>query len=313
MKILFMGTPDFAVFSLDALCRAGEEIIGVITQPDKPKGRGYTLTPPPVKVYAQERGIPVWQPATLRGEEFASLLSELSPELIIVVAYGKILPENVLKFAKYGCVNVHGSLLPEYRGAAPMQRAIIDGKSTTGITTMYMDVGLDTGNMILKEEVEIGENDNFEDIHDRLGACGASLLIKTVELIKNGSAPSIPQDHSLSTYAAKIEKSDCLINFDCDAKTAHDLIRGLSPIPLAFTHTPDGKLLKVLESRVAQSDKAYADEDIGKVISLDGDAITVACRHGAIKLLRVLPEGKGRMSAADFIRGRKIALGDILK
>lgn len=313
MKILFMGTPDFAVFSLDALCRAGENVIGVITQPDKPKGRGYTLTPPPVKVYAEEHGIPVWQPATLRGEEFASFLAELAPELIIVVAYGKILPENVLKFPKHGCVNVHGSLLPEYRGAAPMQRAIIDGKKITGITTMYMDVGLDTGNMILKEEVEIGENDNFEDIHDRLGACGADVLMKTLALIKDGTAPSIPQDHSLSTYAAKIEKSDCLISFDRDAKTLHDLIRGLSPIPLAFTHTPDGKLLKVLESRVAQSDKTHADEDIGKVISLDGDAITVACRHGAIKILRVLPEGKGRMSAADFIRGRKIALGDILK
>ena len=168
MKILFMGTPDFAVFSLDALCRAGENVIGVITQPDKPKGRGYTLTPPPVKVYAEEHAIPVWQPATLRGEEFASLLSELAPDLIIVVAYGKLLPENVLKFAKYGCVNVHGSLLPEYRGAAPMQRAIIDGKKVTGITTMYMAEGLYTGDMQLKYELEIGENDNFEHIHDAL-------------------------------------------------------------------------------------------------------------------------------------------------
>ena len=310
MKILFMGTPDFAVFSLDALCRAGENVIGVITQPDKPKGRGYAITPPPVKVYAEEHGIKVWQPATLRGEKFASLLDELVPELIVVVAYGKILPENVLKYPKYGCVNVHGSLLPEYRGAAPMQRAIIDGHSVTGITTMYMDVGLDTGNMILKEEVEIGENDNFEDIHDRLGSCGAEVLVRTVELIKEGNAPSIPQDDSASTYAAKIEKNDCLINFDTDGKTVHNLIRGLSPIPLSFTHTPDGKLLKVIESRYV-CDNTSAKP--GTVISLEGDGITVACRTDAVKLLRVLPEGKGRMSAADFIRGRKISLGDVLK
>lgn len=191
-----------------------------------------------------------------------------------------------------------------------MQRAIIDGKSVTGITTMYMDVGLDTGNMILKEEVAIGENDNFEDMHDRLGKCGADVLIKTVDLIKAGSAPSVPQDDSLSSYAAKIEKSDCLINFDTDAKQIHDLIRGLSPIPLAFTHTPDGKLLKVIESRYIPES---SDAEAGRVISLEGDGITVACRTGAVKLLRVLPEGKGRMSAADFIRGRKISLGDILK
>lgn len=309
MKILFMGTPDFAVFSLDALRRTNEDILGVITQPDKPKGRGYALTPPPVKVYAQEHGIKVWQPQTLRGEEFASLLDELQPELIVVVAYGKILPENVIKYPRFGCVNVHGSLLPEYRGAAPMQRAIIDGKKVTGITTMYMDVGLDTGNMILKDTVDIEENDNFEDIHDKLGACGAELLIKTVELIKKGEAPSIPQEDSLSTYAAKIEKSNCLINFDTDAQRVHDLIRGLSPIPLAFTHTPDGKLLKILESRLVRGDTSALP---GTVVSLDDEGITVACRSGAVKLLRVLPEGKGRMSAADFIRGRKIALGDIL-
>ncbi len=311
MKILFMGTPDFAVFSLDALCRAGEEIIGVITQPDKPKGRGYALTPPPVKVYAEERGIPVYQPATLRDEAFAALLAELAPELIAVVAYGKILPESVIKYPKYGCVNVHGSLLPEYRGAAPMQRAIIEGRKTTGVTTMYMDIGLDTGNMILKEEVAIGENDNFEDMHNRLGKCGAELLVRTVEQIKNGSAPSIPQDDTFSTYAAKIEKSDCLIKFDTDARTVHNLIRGLSPIPLAFTHTPDGRILKVLESR-CEPDAVYSAE-AGTVVSLDGGDITVACREGAVRLLRVLPEGKGRMSAADFIRGRKIALGDVLK
>ena len=310
MKILFMGTPDFAVFSLDALVRSGEEIIGVVTQPDKPKGRGYALTPPPVKSYALDKGIPVYQPNTLRDDAFAELLAGLDPELIVVVAYGKILPKNVLDYPKYKCVNVHGSLLPEYRGAAPMQRAIIDGKKTTGITTMYMDVGLDTGNMILKDEVEIGENDNFEDIHDKLGLCGAELLIKTINEIKEGRAPSIPQDDSLATYAAKIEKTDCLIDFNKNSQTVHDLIRGLSPIPIAFTHTPDGKLLKVLESR--RYDRSY-EAEAGTVVSTDNGEITVACGNGSVGLLRVLPEGKGRMSSADFIRGRKISVGDILK
>lgn len=309
MKILFMGTPDFAVFSLKALVEAGEDVIGVITQPDKPKGRGYTLTPPPVKVYAQQVGLPVWQPTTLKDESFAELLAELAPELIAVVAYGKILPESVIKFPKYRCVNVHGSLLPEYRGAAPMQRAIIDGKETTGITTMYMDVGLDTGDMILKEEIAIEDDDNFESIHDKLGALGAELLVKTVALIKEGKAPAEAQDDAKATYAAKIEKSDCLIDFSRSAREIHCLIRGLSPIPLSFTHTADGKLLKVVSAD--RVEKNYG-VPAGTVVSLD-DGITVACGVGAIRLTTVLPEGKGRMPAADFVRGRKVSLGDILK
>ncbi|MBO5682611.1 MAG: methionyl-tRNA formyltransferase [Clostridia bacterium] len=311
MRILFMGTPDFAVFSLKALVEAGEEVIGVITQPDKPKGRGYTMTPPPVKVYAEAEGLPVWQPTTLKDESFSELLSELAPDLIAVVAYGKILPASVINFPKYRCVNVHGSLLPEYRGAAPMQRAIIDGKEKTGITTMYMDIGLDTGDMILKEEIDIELSDNFETIHDKLGLCGANLLVKTVELIKEGKAPATPQDSSLATYAAKIEKSDCLIDFTRTAREIHDLIRGLSPIPLAFTHTPDGKLLKVISAE--RDETAGYNAECGEVVSIENGAITVACGEGAVRLLAVLPEGKGRMPAADFIRGRKISKGDILK
>ena len=310
MRILFMGTPDFALFSLKALCEAGEEVIGVVTQPDKPKGRGYTLTPPPVKVYALEKGLPVYQPATLRGEEFASLLDTLAPELIVVVAYGKILPENVLNYPKYGCINVHGSLLPKYRGAAPMQRAIMDGDRVTGITTMYMDVGLDTGDMLLKSEVVIEENDNFESIHDKLGACGAETLIRTVEGLKLGTITREKQDDSLSTYAAKIEKADCLIDFAKSAEDVHNQIRGLSPIPLSFTHTADGKLLKVTEAKIASREGAKGEA--GRVLSLE-NGIEVACGSGSVLLLGVLPEGKGRMSAADFIRGRKVATGDVLK
>ena len=310
MKILFMGTPDFALFSLKALVEAGENVIGVITQPDKPKGRGYTLTPPPVKVYAMERGIPVYQPTTLRGEDFAKQLSELDPELIVVAAYGKILPANVLDYPKYGCVNVHGSLLPEYRGAAPMQRAIIDGKRETGITTMMMDVGLDTGDMLLKKAVTIEENDNFEDIHDKLGACGAEVLLATLAKIREGTLTRQKQDESLATYAAKIEKSDCVIDFSNSAQAVHDRIRGLSPIPLSFTYTPDGKMLKVTASEVAERDGACGE--VGEVISLTGGKITVACGTGSVSLLSVLPEGKKRMSAADFINGRKISVGDLL-
>lgn len=307
-----MGTPDFALFSLKALVESGENIIGVITQPDKPRGRGYTLTPPPVKVYALKQNIPVYQPATLKGEDFATLLSELDPELIVVVAFGKILPKNVLDYPKHGCINVHGSLLPAYRGAAPMQRAIIDGCTTTGITTMYMDVGLDTGDMLLKDEVEIGENDNFEDMHDRLGAVGAQTLLRTIAALREGTLTAQKQDASLATYAAKIEKEDCVLNFTRPAKALHDQIRGLSPIPLSFTHTPDGKLLKVLASRVSAVN-CPVDAVVGTVLSLDNGVITVACgENTALDLLRVLPEGKGRMEAADFIRGRKIGVGDLL-
>ena len=311
MKILFMGTPDFALFSLKGLCENGYNVIGVVTQPDKPKGRGYALTPPPVKVYAEECAIPVYQPNSLRTEEFASLLSELDPELIAVVAYGKILPKNVLDYPKYGCVNVHGSLLPEYRGAAPMQQAIIDGKKVTGITTMFMAEGLDTGDMLLKAECEIAENDNFEVIHDRLGALGAELLRKTIDGLGKGEITPIPQDHSKSTHTSKITKEDCLIDFSKDADTVHNLIRGLSPIPLSFTHTPDGKLLKIVESEICERDSE--NEDFGKVVSTENGKIRVLCAHGSINLLKVLPEGKGRMSAADFIRGRKISEDDLLK
>ena len=310
MKILFMGTPDFALFSLKAIHESAHSVIGVVTQPDKPKGRGYTLTPPPVKVYALEQGLPVYQPNTLRGEEFEDLLSELDPDIIVVVAYGKILPKNVLDYPKYGCVNVHGSLLPEYRGAAPMQRAIIDGKSETGITTMYMAEGLDTGDMLLKQTVAIEENDNFEDIHDKLGNCGADLILKTLDALDNGTATRIPQDDTLSTYAAKITKDDCIIDFSLDAQTIHNQIRGLSPIPLAFTHTPDGKMLKIVESRICTIEQNSAIA--GQVISLD-DGIAVACGKGCIRITKVLPEGKSRMNANDFIRGRKVSVGDILK
>ncbi len=307
MKILFMGTPDFALFSLKAISASHHSVVGVVTQPDKPKGRGYILTPPPVKKFALECGYEVFQPHTLRDGSFLELLDKLNPDIIVVVAYGKILPAGVLDFPKYGCINVHGSLLPEYRGAAPMQRAIIDGKQFTGITTMYMAEGLDCGDMLMSERVKIEQNDNFEDIHDKLGECGASLLIKTLDAIENGTATRTPQDESMSTYAAKITKDTCAVDFSMSAQAVHNLIRGLSPMPLAFTHTPNGRLLKI--TRAELSRECGVCGSCGEVISTSG-GIEVACGEGSIKILGVLPEGKSRMSAEDFLRGNKLSLGD---
>ena len=310
MRILFMGTPDFALYSLRVLAESGDEIVGVVTQPDQPKGRGYVMTPPPVKVYAEELGIAVYQPLTLRDDAFFDLLQELAPDLIVVTAYGKILPERVLNYPKFGCVNVHGSLLPEYRGAAPMQRAIMDGKTVTGITTMMMNKGLDTGDMLLKGEVPIESCDNFETIHDKMGVCGAEVLQRTLDAIKNGTLTREVQDDSLATYAAKIEKSDCVIDFTRSARQLHDQIRGLSPFPLAFTRTPDGKLLKVTAAEVCEAEGTAAPA--GTVLSLSGGKVTVACGEGSLSLLAVLPEGKGRMSAEAWINGRRIKVGDVL-
>ena len=311
MRILFMGTPEYALFSLKALVEAGETIIGAVTQPDKPKGRGYELCPPPVKVFAIEHNIPVFQPQTFKNGAFDEELKALAPDLIVVVAYGKILPQSVLDLPKYGCINVHGSLLPAYRGAAPMQRAIMEGMRETGVTTMQMAAGLDTGDMLTVARTPIGENDNFEDIHDKLGAAGAQALLETIARLRAGTLTAIPQDDTLATYAAKIEKGDCVLDFSKNARALHDQIRGLSPFPLAFTRTPDGKLLKVLESRVGDK-KAPNGVEIGTVLALE-NTVTVACGDGTtIELLRVLPEGKGRMSAADYIRGRRLCVGDKL-
>ncbi len=304
-----MGTPDFALFSLEALYTAGEEIVGVVTQPDKPKGRGYALTPPPVKVYATERGLPVLQPTTLKDGAFAKELEALAPDMIVVVAYGKLLPKYVLDYPKYGCINIHGSLLPKYRGAAPMQRAIMEGETVSGVTSMYMAEGLDTGDMLLTEEVAIAEEDNFESVHDKLGAAGARVLLATVEAAKKGMLCPKRQDDSLSTYAAKIEKVECRLDFSTDVKVLHDRIRGLSPFPLAFTTLPNGKLLKILRARYERCD---SEAEYGKVVRADKSGIAVSARGGLIVFVTMLPEGKKAQSAADMLNGRQIAVGDRL-
>lgn len=304
-----MGTPDFALFGLSALVDAGENVCAVVTQTDKPSGRGMTLTPPPVKVYAASHGIPVYQPKTLKDGAFADELAAIDPEMIVVVAYGKILPPYVLDYPKYGCINIHGSLLPRYRGAAPMQRAILEGESVTGVTSMYMAEGLDTGDMLLREEVEIKETDNFEDVHDKLGAAGARVLLATVDAAKRGKLRPIPQDDALATYAPKIEKEETLLDFTEDAKRLHDKIRGMSPFPLAYTFLPDGRRLKILRAhytRTAQSAPA------GTVVSADKHGIAVACGGGLIVVETACPEGKKPMSAVDLCNGRQIAVGDRL-
>lgn len=313
MKILFMGTPDFAIPTLKALCEGDDEIVGVVTQPDKPKGRGYTLTPPPIKVFALEKALKVYQPTTCKDEAFDTLIRELNPELIVVVAFGKILPKNVLDFPKYGCINVHGSLLPKYRGAAPMQRAIMNGEKVTGVTIQQMDVGVDTGDILYKSEIDISDNDNLETIHDKLSLCGAIALTETIKLIKSNTVKREKQDETLATHAAKIEKCDCLLDFSKSALEIHNTIRGLSPSPLAFTHTPDGKLLKITSAHVVEP-VADVETIPGQVVGFDKDQnIIVACGNGTIAISGVLPEGKGRMSAAEFIRGRKLCIGNILK
>ncbi len=307
MRILFMGTPDFAAANLKAIYESGEEIVGVVTTPDKPRGRGMVLTPSPVKAYALEKNLPVYQPLTLKDGAFLDTLNELKPELIIVVAYGKILPSYVLDFPKYACINAHASILPKYRGAAPIQRAIIDGDTETGVSIMKMDVGLDTGDVILINKVSIEKDDNFESVHDKLVVAASEGLLEAIKLFESGKVTFTQQGESF-TYAEKITKQDCLIDFDKDAGVVHNQIRGLSPIPVAFTKMSDGKILKVTKSHTSPVDFSGS---VGEVVSLDG-AIFVKCKDGTVVLDEVIPEGKGKMSAASFINGRKIALGDIL-
>lgn len=315
MRLIFMGTPDFAVRPFRVLAEKFD-VVGVVTQPDKPKGRHMTLTPSAVKVAALEKNIPVFQPTTLKDGSFQQTLDLLKPEVIIVVAYGKILPKYVLDYPKYGCINLHGSLLPKYRGAAPMQRALINGEKETGVTTMYMAEGLDTGEMLEIAKTPITEEDNFESIHDRLSEIGASLLVSTLSKLKDGTIIPEKQNDSLATYAAKIENQDCRIDFSQSAHTVFNQVRGLSPFPLAFC-MHNGKMLKVIDSRVmSESDrflKNYPNAVCGEVLSLDKGSIAVKCKDSVLLIRAVLPEGKSRMNASDYINGRKIQIGDILE
>ena len=266
-----MGTPDLAAVCLEAVYnKAGVEVVGVLTQPDKPKGRGMKLVPPPVKVFAEEHGIPVYQPQTLKNGAFEDELKKLDPDMIIVAAYGKILPEYVLDYPKYGCVNAHGSILPKYRGASPIQRAIIDGEKITGITAMYMADGIDTGDIIKIYPCEITPDDDFGSLHDKLAVLAGEAMCDVIDMTESGTITRTKQDDEKSSYAAKIEKEDTVIDF---TKNAED---------------------------IALSDKG------------DGE-IVLSCGNGCISVTGVVPEGKKPMKSADYIRGRRISVGDILK
>ncbi len=308
MKIVFMGTPDFAVTSLTKLLNDPfYEVAAVFTQPDKPVGRKRILTPPPVKAEAAAHGIPVYQPVTMRDGKAAEILRGIAPEVIVVVAYGKILPQEVLEIPAQGCVNVHGSLLPKYRGAAPIQWAVLNGEKTAGVTTMLMDTGLDTGDMLLKAETPIGENENYGELFLRLADIGADLLDATLKGMDAGTIKREKQDNALAVYAPMLDKSMCPIDWSKSAQEVHNQIRGLCPWPVATT-VLNGKVLKVYASLLCGetiSGKA------GEVLE-SGKKLVVACGSGAIELTQVQYDGGKRMAAQDFLRGHSVEVGEML-
>ncbi|MBQ8823960.1 MAG: methionyl-tRNA formyltransferase [Ruminococcus sp.] len=307
MKIVFMGTPDFAVPCLQALVDSKHEVVGVFTQPDKPKGRGYKMIPPPVKQTAQEYNIPVYQPLSLRKGDDAlksmEVLNILSPDLIVVVAYGQILPVEVLELPKYKCINIHASLLPAYRGAAPMQWCILNGETKTGVTSMLMAEGLDTGDMLIKEELEIGENETISSLHDRLSCLGAEVLIKTIDAIEDKTLSSEKQDDSLSSYAVRITKEMSALDFSEPARVLHNKIRGITGYTIL-----EGKRLKVYSSLVVSDD---IPEELENGAIVNTEKFIVKCGDGkGIQFLEIQPEGKKRMPTEAFLRGKKLKYGE---
>lgn len=304
MKIVFMGTPDFAVSSLDALRNTGHEIVGVFTQPDKPQGRKMIMTPPPVKVYAEEHGLTVYQPTSVKTDEAYELLESLNPDLIAVVAYGKILPERILNLPKFGCVNGHASLLPRHRGASPIQWSIYCGDQKTGVTTMLMDAGMDTGDMLLTAETEITNTDTFETLHDRLAVIGADLLVKTVDGLEKGTITPTKQPEEGVCYAPIIKKEMGVVDFSKTAKETDCLIRAFTPWPSAH-FIFNGKRVKILKATVGNGAKL----EIGTIVDIK-NGIEVACKENTSLIIEELqPEGKGKMTAKDFVNGYQIKVG----
>lgn len=302
MRIVFMGTPDFAVPSLQALIDAGHDVCAVYTQPDKPQGRKQILTAPPVKTLALEHDIPVFQPNTLKNEDEQARLRELAPEVIIVVAYGKLLPKAVLDIPPHGCINVHGSLLPRWRGAAPIQWAVIAGDEMAGVTTMQMTEGLDTGDMLLTYETKVGEKETAGELFDRLAQSGAELLTQT--LVKLDEITPRPQDDAQSCYAHMLDKQMAVIDWSRSAHEIDCLIRGLNPWPIALT-TLSGERLKVFAA-----EKAAGNGEPGTVLEADPKkGLTVACGEGALGLTEIQLVGGKRMKATDFLRGHAIEVG----
>ena len=305
MRIVFMGTPDYSVKTLDALLKAGHEVVGVYAQPDKPVGRKRILTPPPVKVFAEEKGIRVFQPNTLKDDAVFEELKALSPELIVVVAYGKILPENILNLPKYGCINGHASILPAYRGASPIQWCIVKGETETGVTIMYMDKGMDTGDIIEIERVKIGDEETADELFERLSFVSADLTARTIEKIKEGTAKRTPQPADGVSYAPILTKDMAQIDFTKTAKEIKCLVRGFNSWPCAY-FVLDGKRVKVLKAEVI--DKA-TNSETGTVIDSDGRLLIACGENTVLSLLEVQPEGSKAMSVSVMLNGRKIPVG----
>ena len=312
MKIVFMGTPDFAEKSLEAVYNAGHEILAVVTNPDRPKGRGMKMVASPVKEFAVSKDLKIYQPEKVRKNvEFIEEIKKIEPDVICVVAYGKILPKEILEIPKFGCINVHGSLLPKYRGAAPIQWAVINGEKVTGVTTMYMDVGMDTGDMILKEETEIVPDETTGELWDRLAKIGADLLVKTLEQIENKTAPRIPQGEDFS-MAPMLDKE--MSKIDWESKTAQEiknLVRGLNPIMGTYSYL-NGKKIKIWKVDVVEADNENVKN--GTVLKSDSkDGLYIKAKDGVIKVLEIQGENAKRMNVQDFLRGNQIEVGSIFE
>ncbi|WP_303722535.1 methionyl-tRNA formyltransferase [Malonomonas rubra] len=307
IRTVFMGTPEFALDTLQGLIDFGLNMVGVYTQPDRPKGRGKKLAAPPVKELAQKYEIPVFQPQKLREPAVVEELKSLQPDLIVVVAYGQILPKAVLEIPQHGCINVHASLLPKYRGAAPINKAIVDGETETGVTTMYMDVGLDTGDMLIKRSCAIGENETAGQLHDRLAVLGREAMEETLKRICDGTLVAEKQDDELTCYASMMKKEDGLIDWNRPATTIHNLARGLDPWPGAYTHL-DGEVLKISVTRVEQEISGKP----GEIVAADKTGVRVACAEGGLVIDGLQLPGKKRLAAVNFLSGKPLFTGTIL-
>lgn len=308
MKIVFMGTPEFAVPCLQKIIDEGHEVLGVVTQPDKPKGRGKKLSIPPVKELALKYDIPVYQPIKAREESFVKTLKEINPELIVVVAFGQILPKSILDIPKFGCINVHASLLPKYRGAAPLNWVIINGEEKTGVTTMYMDEGLDTGDMILKSEIPLDDEITAGELHDKMMIDGAQVLKETIDLISQGKAPREKQDDENTCYSTIMDKSLGNIDWKKPAKEIHNLIRGVNPWPSAYT-SYENQIMKIWKTKVLNE---KSNKEPGTIISVDKEGIKVCTGDKLILISEIQMSGKKRMIVSEYIKGNTINTDVIL-
>jgi methionyl-tRNA formyltransferase len=308
LNIIFMGTPDFAIPSLAMLAASNNNILGVVTQPDRPRGRGKKLHSPPIKTLAQQNGLPVIQPVSVKENNFIHWLKGQHPDFIVVVAFGQILPPKILRVPHHGCINLHASLLPAYRGAAPINWALINGEETTGVTTILMNEWIDTGDILLKKETEIGKTDDALSLSHRLSTLGAKLLLETISQLKKGTLNSTPQDHSKASYAPALKKEDGKIEWAMKAQTIHNQIRGTVPWPGATTNL-DNKLLKIFNSRVIEEEN---QDPPGKISQLSSEGIKVATGKGYLLLTEVQLQGRKRMKATEFMRGHPIPIGTML-